>query len=339
MSDVNRTGQRRRHRARRPLSRPLGIAACAILISAVLVVAQTATRAPARRGKVPAMADGRRDLQGTWTNNTATPLVRPANLAGKRYFTQEEAAEFERTWLDRLVATIPEADRTGADLSEVWFDRAKVLPDRRTSLIVEPETGRLPPLVPAARDRIAGRSPRNYDDPESRPLGERCLLGADIGGLSMGPPIVPNPLAFNYYQIVQTPAFLMIFSELVHDVRIIRIGGQHLPQNIRRWFGDSVGHWEGDTLVVDTTNVSEKVQYGGSTGRIHVVERLTRTSPSTITYRATVDDPDTWSTPWTMEMPFAATSARLFEYACHEHNYAMEGGLRGARAEEKAGKK
>src|SRR5262252_4928403 len=115
----------------------------------------------------------------------------------------------------------------------------------------------------------------------------------------------------------------------------IRIVGEHLTQNIRRWFGDSVGHWEGDTLVVDTTNVSEKVQYAGSTGRIHVVERLTRTGPSTITYRATVDDPDTWSTPWTMEMPFAATSARLFEYACHEHNYAMEGGLRGARAEER----
>jgi hypothetical protein len=192
--------------------------------------------------------------------------VRPADLAGKRYFTQEEAAEFERTWLERLVGTLPEVDRFAADLSEVWFDGAKVVPDRRTSLIVEPETGLLPSLVPAARDRI-------------------------------------------------------------------------VQQDIRRWFGDSVGHWEGDTLVVDTTNVSEKVQYRGSTAHIHVVERLTRTGPSTITYRATVDDPDTWSTPWTVEIPFAATSARLFEYACHEHNYSMEGGVRGARADEKAGKK
>jgi hypothetical protein len=317
----------------------LGIAACTILTGAVPAFAQTTIRAPASGWRVPRMPDGRPDLQGTWTNNTATPLVRPADLAGKRYFTQEEAAEFERTWLDRLVKTLPEVDRTGADLSEVWFERAKVVPDRRTSLIVEPETGLLPPLVQAARDRIAARQARNYDDPESRSLGERCILGADAGGLSMGPPIVPNPFAMNYYQIVQTPTHVMIFGELVHDTRIIRIGGEHLQQSVQRWFGDSVGHWDRDTLVVDTTNVSDKVQYRVSTGRIHVVERLTRTGPSTITYRATVDDPDTWSTPWTMEIPFAATSARLFEYACHEHNYSMEGGLRGARADEKAGKK
>ena len=327
------------HSVRTALWWRLGIAACAILIGAVPAFAQTATRASASHWRVPRTPDGRPDLQGTWTNNTATPLVRPADFAGKRYFTQQEAAEFERTWLDRLVKTLPEVDRIGADLSEVWFDRAKVVPDRRTSLIVEPETGLLPPLVQAARDRIAARRPRDYDDPESRSLGERCLLGADAGGLSMGPPIVPNPFAMNYYRIVQTSTYVMIFGELVHDARIIRIGGEHLQQSIRRWFGDSVGHWEGDTLVVDTTNVSEKVQYRGSTGRIHVVERLTRVGPSTIKYRATVDDSDTWSTPWTMEVPFEATSARLFEYACHEHNYAMEGGLRGARAEEKAGKK
>jgi hypothetical protein len=317
----------------------LGIAACAILTGAVPAFAQTTIRASASGWRVPRTPDGRPDLQGTWTNNTATPLVRPADLAGKRYFTQEEAAEFERTWLDRLVKTLPEVDRMGADLSEVWFDRAKVVPDRRTSLIIEPETGLLPPLVQVARERIAARQPRNYDDPESRSLGERCILGADAGGFSMGPPIVPNPLALNYYQIVQTPKHVMIFGELVHDTRIIRIGGEHLQQSVQRWFGDSVGHWDGDTLVVDTTNVSDKVQYRGSTGRIHVVERLTRTGPSTITYRATVDDPDTWSIPWTMEIPFAATNARLFEYACHEHNYSMEGGLRGARADEKAGKK
>src|SRR5262249_46622329 len=192
--DVDRTGPRTQRRARRPLSSLPGIVACAILIGAVAAVAQTATRSSASRGRVPTMADGRPDLQGTWTNNTATPLVRPAALAAKRYFTPEEATEFERPWLARLVAPLSEADRIGADLSEVWFDRPKVVPDRRTSLIVEPETGRLPPIVPAARDRIAAQPPRNYDDPESRPLGERCLLGADIGGLSMGPPIVPHPL-------------------------------------------------------------------------------------------------------------------------------------------------
>src|SRR6478672_6442259 len=140
----SRRGPRIQHRARRAIAWPLGIAACAILTSAVPGFAQSATRAPASRWRVPRMPDGRPDLQGTWTNNTATPLVRPADLAGKQYFTREEAAEFERTWLERLVATLPEADRIGADLSEVWFDRAKVVPDLRTSLIVEPDTGLLP---------------------------------------------------------------------------------------------------------------------------------------------------------------------------------------------------
>src|SRR4051812_21354202 len=149
--------------ARSALSWPLGLAACAILTSAVPAFAQTAARAPASRWRVQRMPDGRPDLQGTWTNNTATPLVRPADLAGKRYFTQEEAAEFERTWLDRLVGTLPEVDRFAADLSEVWFDGAKVVPDRRTSLIVKPKTGLLPPLVQAARDRIAARPPTAFN--------------------------------------------------------------------------------------------------------------------------------------------------------------------------------
>jgi hypothetical protein len=327
------------HSVHTELSWRVGIAACAILTGAVSAFAQPPGRAPASGWRVPRTPDGRPDLQGTWTNNTATPLERPADFAAKRYLTPEEAAEFERTWLERLIKILPEVDRIGADLSEVWFDRAKVVPDRRTSLIIEPETGRLPPLVQAARDRIDARRPRNYDDPESRSLGERCLVGADAGGLSVGPPMVPNPLSLNYYQIVQTPTHVVILGELVHDARIIRIGGEHVQPGIQRWFGDSVGHWERDTLVVDTTNVSNKVQYRGSTGLIHVVERLTRTGPSTITYRATVDDSDTWSMPWTMEIPFAATSARLFEYGCHEHNYSMEGGLRGARADERAGKK
>jgi len=286
--------------------------------------------------RTPRTPDGRPDLQGTWTNNTATPLARPDEFKDRRTFTDAEAREWERTWLDRLIKTLPEADRTAADLSEDWFNRGKVVPDRRTSLIVDPESGLLPPTVKAAQERAAARPPRDYNDPENRSLGERCLIGMDAGGLSVAPPIVPNPLSMNYYRIVQTPTHIMIFGELVHDARVIRLGGEHLPRRMQRWLGDSVGHWEGDTLVVDTTNVSDKIHWRNSSGAIHVVERFSRTGPSTITYRATVEDHETWSAPWTLEYPFAATSERLFEYACHEHNYSMEGGLRGARADERA---
>jgi hypothetical protein len=313
------------------------LAACAMLAGATPAMAQT--HAPSSAWKVPRTPDGRPDLQGTWTNNTATPLARPAGFAQKRYFTPEEAREFERTWMDRLINALPEVDRIGADLSEEWFNRARVVPDLRTSLIVDPENGQLPPQVQAAKDRAAARPPRSYDNPENRSLGERCLLGQDAGGLAATPPMVPNPFAMNYYRIVQTPTHVMIFSELVHDARIVRIGGQHIQPGLQRWMGDSVGRWDGDTLVVDTTNVSEQVHYRGASGRVHVVERFTRTGPSTITYRATVDDPETWAVPWTVEVPFTATTDRLFEYACHEHNYSMELSLRGARADEKAAKK
>src|SRR5262249_42742797 len=157
-----------------------------------------------------------------------------------------------------------------------------------------PENGLLPPLVKAAQDRAAARRPRSYDDPESRSVGERCLIAQDAGGSSVTPPMVPNPFAMNYYRIVQTPTHVMIFGEMVHDARIIRIGGQHAQADIRRWLGDSVGHWESDTLVVDTTNISEKASWHGSTGHMHVIERIARTGPSTIAYRVTVDDPETW---------------------------------------------
>jgi len=213
-----------------------------------------------------------------------------------------------------------------------------VVPDLRTSLIVDPPNGRLPALLPSAESRLKARPASNYDDPEARPLGERCILGLD-GGLPVTAPIVPNQYAGNFYQIVQTPQHVLIFTEQIHDARIVRIGGTHGPSRILRWLGDSIGRWEGDTLVVDTTNVHPKAAFRSATTGIHVVERFTRTGPATITYRATVEDPETWTSPWTLEFPFEATKLRPFEYACHEGNRAVEGVLRGARAEEKAGRK
>ncbi len=311
-----------------------GIALCVMVGAVAPVAAQTKAAA----WQPPRTPDGRPDLQGTWDNTTATQLQRPAEFANKAHFTEDEAREYERTWLERLLKSIPEGDRTGADLNEVYLDPKRVVADRRTSLVVDPPNGRIPPLVKAAQERAAARPPENYDDPEARPITERCLIGNDGGGLALSPPIVPNPFALNYYKIVQTSTHVMLFAENIHDVRIIRIGGKHLPSGLQSWLGDSIGTWEGDTLVVDTTNINEKVRWRGSSTRMHVVERFTRTSPTTITYRATIEDPDTWSAPWTIEVPFVATNQRLFEYACHEGNYSLEGILRGARAEEKAKK-
>jgi hypothetical protein len=281
-------------------------------------------------------SDGRPDLHGVWTNGTLTPLTRPAEFANRFSLTETEAAEFERTGFERMIKTVPETDRvTAGDLSEVYLDttRLKVVPDRRTSLIVDPPNGMLPAQLPKARERNQARK-LSYDDPESRTLDERCLASFVFGGSSGAPPLVPNPVISDLYRIVQTPRTVMIVAE-GSDARVVRIGGTHLPSTIRRWIGDSIGWWEGDTLVVDTTNFTDKTHYRGSSERLHVVERFTRTDASTLRYRATIEDPDTWAAPWTVEVPFRATSEQMFEYACHEGNYSMENSLRGMRAKER----
>jgi hypothetical protein len=219
--------------------------------------------------------------------------------------------------------------------------------EKRNSIVVDPPNGRVPPMKAEARARnaayLATRSrpdadqaaaegpPGAYDGPEVRPLAERCLLGFSS---TSGPPTLPNYWYNNLKQIVQTRDSVMILNEMVHDARIIRIGGEHLPSNIRKWMGDSVGHWEGDTLVVDTTNFTEKTQFRGSREDLHVVERFTRTSDSTILYQFTVDDPTTWDRPWSGEYPWTATDELVYEYACHEGNYALGSILRGARMAE-----
>ena len=206
----------------------------------------------------------------------------------------------------------------------------------RTSLIADPASGMLPPLVPAARARIAARPKRSFDDPEVLGLSERCLLGNfGVGGSMSSPPMVPSEVIPLYFQIVQTDAHVMIFSEWVHDARIIRLNGAHLPASIRKWLGDSIGHYEGATLVVDTTNFRRDTHNLDSGERLHVVERFTRVDPKTLRYRVTVDDPDTWATAWTAQWPFRAADIRMYGVDCHEGNYAIENFLRGARAEER----
>ncbi len=315
----------------------LASAAITFALGHPLVAQQPSPRTgSARATQVPRTPDGRADLQGFWSNATITPLERPAELAGKAFFTEAEAVEYERTALDRLLKALDADDQLlAADVNYTYMDYQKVGENRRTSLIVEPADGRVPPQLPQAVARAAGRPKSSADDPEVVGLDERCLLSAPFGTSNSSPPIVPNPFGQNIYQIVQTPQYVMIFSELVHDARIVRINGKHPPSSIQHWLGDSIGRWEGDTLVVDTTNFGARTHFRGSSERLHVVEHFTRTDLNTIQYRFTVDDPETWATSWTAENPFKATGDRIFEFACHEANYSMTGILRGARVAER----
>jgi hypothetical protein len=301
-------------------------------VSMALLVAQISLRAD--RNSRP-----RPDLQGTWNGGTMTPLQRPPEFTDKAAFTPEEAAEYERSVPERLRSRLPTvSDRlTQADLEGAYVEAEAIRFDRlRTSLIVDPPNGMLPALLPAAQARIAARPKRSFDDPEVLGLAERCLLGNfGLGGSLASPPIVPSQVVAAYYQIVQTDASVMIFAEWMHDARIIRMNSTHLPPTIRKWLGDSIGRYDGATLVVDTTNFRPDTHNLDSGERLHVVERFTRIDPKTLRYRVTVSDPDTWATPWTAEWSFTATRNRLYGIDCHEGNYAIENFLRGARAEER----
>ena len=279
------------------------------------------------------------DLQGTWNGSTRTPLQRPPEFKDRTTFTPEEAAEWVRGSADRVRSRLPTAvDREmqiDIDEDSVEVERMP-LDGLRTSLIVDPPNGMLPPLLPVAQARIAEKPKRSFEDPETFGLAERCLLGnfGASGGSLASPPLVPSVSIPSFYRIVQTDTRVLIFSEWVHDARIVRLNGTHLPPAIRNWLGDSIGHYEGQTLVVDTTNFRRDTRNLGSSERLHVVERFTRVDAKTLRYRVTVEDPDTWATTWTAEWPFRATDAALFSVECHEGNYAIENFLRGARADE-----
>ena len=308
----------------------MGARSClGLALAALLSSAKVSTEGP---------APARRDLQGMWTNSTATPLQRPPDLANKPFFTPEEAAEYERTAVTRLLSAFSEEDRLAADLNETYLETQmmKVVGDLRTSLIVDPPNGRLPDLLPQAEARAAARPPRSFDDPETLFLDERCLVSAAFGASNAVPPLVPNPFGLNYYQIVQTPTQVMIFSELVHDARVIRINGTHLPPSVRRWLGDSIGYWENDTLVVDTTNYKPRSFMSRSSEQLHVIERLSLIAPDTLRYEIRVNDPGTWTKPWSLMIPLKRADHPMWEYGCHEGNYGMAGILTGARAEERA---
>ncbi len=320
----------------------MGLRHLASLAAAVaMIAAPLAAQAPAAKKKawtMPRLADGHPDLQGIWTNATITPLERPAQFEGKLTVTDAEAAKFENPNNDNLYgdkrSSNAEQDRDHA-YNALFFDRgtelARVDGLKRTSLIVDPPDGKIPAMTAEARKRIASRVRDRFDKVQDRPLGERCILGF---GSTSGPPMMPV-LYNNNYQFVQGPSEIMILVEMVHDVRHIHMDRkEHLPHDVRLWLGDSIGRWEGDTLVVDTTNFTDKTGYRGASQNLHVIERFTRVDADNILYKFTIDDPETFTKPWTAEYPFRAAAGPIFEYACHEGNYAMPDILGGARAAE-----
>jgi len=298
------------------------------------VVLAPQTPAVAQKWTPPRTPDGRPDMQGFWTNATFTPFERPSSLAGKEFFSDEEAAAFEQKRLEE------ENNQPQDDIhydNVLWLREKlpKVLSNRRTSLVVDPPDGRVPPQTPEARQRAAvraeARKTSSPSDVKSRTLTERCIIWPHVG-----PPMLPAGYNSNL-QIVQTPGYVMILQEMIHDARIIPLDGRpHLPQTMRRWMGDSRGHWEGDTLVVDTTNFTDRTNFRGSSEALHVVERFTRVDADTIRYEFMVDDPTTWARPWTAALDVRKFPDPIFEYACHEGNHDLEFLLDWARTEERA---
>jgi hypothetical protein len=300
---------------------------------------RTAKKAPSGKNWTPPKTSyGVPDLQGYWTNVTLTPLQRPPELGNKEFFTPEEAQAYEAKTVARNNADRRDGG-AAADVSRAynnfWWDRGtKVVPSLRTSLIVDPPDGRIPPLTPEAQkhrmEMFQERRMHSADGPEDRVLSERCILWP-----TAGPPMLPS-FYNNNYQIVQGPGYVAILVEMIHDVRMIPTDGSpHLPKNVRLWMGDPRGHWEGNTLVVDTTNFTDKTNFQGADENLHLIERFTRVNPDTILYKFTVDDPTAFTRPWSAEIPMTTGQGPIIEYACNEGNYAMADILAGARAEEK----
>jgi hypothetical protein len=326
-----------------------GILVGAIACSSLVPLQGQSHTAPPAKYTPPRTVDGQPDLQGVWANNNATPLERPAALAGKALLTEAEVAALKAKAAELFngdgdaafgddvftavvsgTTSFKSSDAATGNYNQFWIvDRDF---DNRTSLIVDPPDGRLPALTPEAQKRRASlsvdRAARGFDGPEDRALSERCI--------TFGVPRIQA--AYNsYFQIFQTKTHVAIMMETIHDARIIPLDNRpHIGSDIRQWHGDSVGRWEGDTLVVETANYSPKSDFRGAREHLRIVERFTRVSPARIDYVVTVNDPTTWTRPWTAMIPLKLSKDELYEFACHEGNEGMVGILAGARAQEKA---
>jgi len=332
----------------------IGIMVVAALTS---LCAAAAEPSGATKYKPPRNEFGYPDFQGIWNNATITPMERPAQYGTRRALTEEEAKSLrdrEAEFIDRSsqatdpstkaedLDKLPNQCRSGstgaacgynAFWTDTGFNGVRVQGEWRTSIVTEPPNGRVPPLTAEASkqrsERMASR-PRTgaYDGPEARPLGERCLMSF---GSSAGPPMLPV-MYNNNYQIIQNKDYVMILVEMVHDLRVIRLSGAPLPNTMKRWMGDSIGRYEGDSLIVETTNMNPQQSFRGSSAQ-KVTEKFTRVAPNRIEYEFKVEDP-ALTAPYAGALNFNATSDSMYEYACHEGNYALPGVLAGARADE-----
>ena len=334
------------------LIKPTGV----LLIAAALAAfAQEAPKKPSSKktGAVsqwvpPRTAWGDSDLQGVWNNSTITELERPRDLSGKQVLADDEAATVERRAAQNRVDRQPPAGDPGT-YNQFWFDRGtKVVPTKRTALIVDPQDGKLPPLTTAGQkrqeERFRGLGPTALGSSGNGPFDSYEDISLVTRCITRGLPNAMFPGGYNNnYQIVQVPGMVVLLSEMMHDVRVIPLDGRpHLSQNIRQWMGDSRGHWEGNTLLVDVTNFPDRdvtgfgVPYRHSeTSHLHLIERFTRVNADKLDYEVTVGDPSTFTRKWTASIPMVKSQDRLYEYACHEGNYSLTNMLRGSRAEDR----
>jgi hypothetical protein len=308
-----------------------------VLSFCVLASTDTSTQSNVRRTPW-----GDPDIEGIWTNATLTPLQRPPELGSKAFFTAEEAQQFQRTRIEQTNADRPLPPGQVGAYNDAFFERGtSIVRSRRTSLVIDPSDGRIPALTPEAQKKVDARLQREKtspaDTPEDRWLTERCILfGATV-------PMLPEPYN-NNYRIIQSPGFVTILVEMNHDARVIPLDNRpHIAGGIQQWTGDSRGRWDGNTLIVETTNLKFNHQSrfgvgylnGLSDERLRVVERFTMTDANTLTYQATIEDPTVFVRPWTVELSMNRTAGPLYEVACHEGNYGMANILSGHRAEER----
>ena len=309
-----------------------GGAAVVLALVPVSVVAQTAA---------PLTSWGKPDLQGVWDFRSLTPMERPRELGETEVFTAEEAAAFSEETIRRRSRDSATSDRAARaaqgniiPYNDFWFDEGTSVTTERTSLIVDPSDGRMPAVTPAGQRRADARRAYREAHPADSwvnfSAGVRCILG-----FNAGPPVTPSAYN-NNMQLFQTLDHVVIVTEMVHTARVVPLDGRpHLSPDIRQWSGDSRGYWEGETLVIETSNFAEKRRWRGTTESANLVERLTRLDVDTLVYEFTVTDPRIWTRPWTASVTMALNPEPMYEYACHEGNYSLEGMLAGARAEEK----
>lgn len=310
------------------------IKAAWLLVLLAIFVTPFVIRAQSTTDEIPRLADGRPDLQGTWDFRTITPFQRPESLADRDVLSDEEAVAFQAEENERRDRDNFTDTTTTGDYNQFWYDRGtEILDDGRTSLIVDPPNGRIPALTEAAqaRNRLRRDAAQLAEGVEVRPLAERCIMG-----FNSGPPMIPSAYN-NNVQLVQTENFVLIHNEMVHNIRPVKMNASAHREVPRKWEGDSIGRWEGDTLIIETNHFARDTSFGNSSANMHLLEKFWMIDADTLGYEFTITDPTTWEAPWTAMFPMRRAGLPIYEYACHEGNYAMAGILGGWRRLEALG--